>query len=189
MPVLGSKWVFFLGVLLVSAAAMAEPPERPFTLFAGADHGWFGDDEGSLGDGAGFLAGFEYRPWSRIGIQGHAARSSHRRGYDDGTRYSGDQTVLDVSLVYHFPGIFWSSYVMGGVAHIHSERESRVPNYRRPGEVRVSRSDQSQAAWHLGAGLDIPLHRNLALRPELRLLAGRDYVRRYGASLAVALRW
>ena len=152
-------------LVLVSFPAMAQDYLYQARLFGGAGIGKFYDDEGSLGKGWTYRTGAEWRPLSRLGLQGELVGIHHTRG--DYFNVRGDAAMFSGNAVYYFSRSRVQPYLLAGIGVLKTSY-----NYGWPaGDPRRYSVSKTETQLSLGGGMQVFLNRRWSLDPHLRLAA------------------
>ena len=113
MRILHRPATFILVMTFISPFLNAQDSTWKARVFGGAGFGRFFDDEGSLGQGATYRAGVEWRPLSRLGVQGELLGIHHTRR--DRFQVNGDSAGFSGNAVLYFSRSRVQPYILGGL--------------------------------------------------------------------------
>ena len=155
---------FFLGMMFFSMALAAQDNTWKARVFGGVGIGRFFDDEGSLGQGATYRAGAEWRPLSRLGVQGELLGIHHTRR--DHFQVDGDSAGFSGNAVLYFSRSRLQPYILGGLGVLKTSYTYGWPDASLE-RYSVSRTELSM---NFGGGVLLFLNRHWSLDPQVRIL-------------------
>jgi hypothetical protein len=152
---------------LASGRAAGQDPRQRLEVFAGAGAARMGGDEGSLGRGACWVAGFGFRFAARVSVEADLMRAQHERNIAGGP-LEGTATGVFGDVVYHFAQGRTQVFVMGSAGLL----SARTTHTYSPsgGRAMTFRSEDNDFAWGGGAGVKTFLKPQLSLRPQFRIV-------------------
>ena len=153
-------------------------------IFGGVGIGKFFDDEGSLGKGATYRTGVEWRPLSRLGLQGELSGVHHTRG--DAFNVNGNAVSFSGNVVYYFSRSRVQPYILAGIGVLKTSYNYGFPSI----EARRFSVSKTEAEVNFGGGLQLFLNRRWSLDPQIRFAASiPNYALANYFSISAAYHW
>jgi hypothetical protein len=164
MIILYRPAAFILVMTLLSPFLNAQDSTWKARVFGGVGIGRFFDDEGSLGLGATYRAGAEWRPLSRLGVQGELLGIHHTRG--DRFQVNGDSAGFSGNAVLYFSRSRVQPYILGGLGVLKTSYRYGWPEYS---AERYS-VRKTELSMNFGGGALLFLNRHWSLDPQVRVI-------------------
>ncbi len=190
----------FVALLFAASARAQGDPER-VTFLAGIGTGQSWRDESRNGVLVNIFAGAELRLFRGVGILVDVSRASHRRHFDFGGRWQGNDTIASASVVSRLGKRRVQPYLLAGVYFVHSELEIEWPVFDygfSPSTgglvgniVDTERTHTSSDDFgpSFGGGADVHLHPRVMVRTEARFYSSSSLKLALTASLGFTYRW